>query len=52
MVEAIPSEIFLEFLHRKGTVSAQTKFPRVMKGKLLAEWNTLLKERGFTPVEA
>ncbi len=50
-VEAVPSSVFFDFLHRKGPVSAQTKFPRVMKGKLLSEWNGLLKEKGFEPAE-
>jgi len=52
LVEAIPSQLFFDFLHRKGKVSAQTKFPRVMKGKLLNEWNALLTEKGLNPVEA
>lgn len=50
LVEALPPELFMEFLKRKGNVSAQTKFPRVLKGKLLNDWNALLKEKGFEPV--
>jgi len=52
LVETIPSQLFFDFLHRKGNVSAQTKFPRVMKGKLLSEWNALLTEKGLKSVEA
>ncbi|HXB39990.1 MAG TPA: GH3 auxin-responsive promoter family protein, partial [Bacteroidia bacterium] len=52
LVEVLPTKMFLEFLHRKGKVSAQTKVPRVLKGKLFAEWNTFLKENGMEPVSA
>ncbi|MGZ3903457.1 MAG: GH3 family domain-containing protein [Bacteroidia bacterium] len=51
-VEALPNKMFMEFLEYKGKVGAQTKFPRVLKGKTLAEWNTFMKEKGYTPPEA
>jgi hypothetical protein len=47
-VEALPPQLFIDFLHRKGKVGAQTKFPRVLKGKNLDEWNSFLKEKGYT----
>jgi hypothetical protein len=50
-VETLPSKMFVEFLHHKGKVGAQTKFPRVLKGKTLTEWNAFLKEKGLTPEE-
>jgi hypothetical protein len=50
-VEVLPTKLFVEFLHR-GYVSAQTKFPRVLKGKSLVEWSAFLKEKGFTPPES
>ncbi len=47
-VEALPEQLFIDFLLRtKGKISAQTKFPRVLKGKTLDEWNTFLKEKSF-----
>lgn len=46
-VECLPPQMFIEFLHRKGKVSAQTKFPRVLKGKNLEEWNAFLAEKGI-----
>jgi hypothetical protein len=47
-VEAIPSQLFIDFLLRtKGKISAQTKFPRVLKGKTLDEWDAFLKEKGY-----
>lgn len=49
-VETLPSAWFFEFLHRKGKVGAQTKFPRVIKGRMLTEWNAFLKEKGLEPV--
>ena len=47
-VEALPPQLFIDFLVRsKGKISAQTKFPRVLKGKTLDEWNAFLKEKGY-----
>lgn len=50
-VEAHPSKMFFEFLQSKGKVTAQTKFPRVIKGKTLTEWNSFLQKNGIQPVE-
>ncbi len=50
-VEVLPTKIFVEFLHHIGKVSAQTKFPRVLKGKTMAEWSIFLKEKGYTAPE-
>ncbi len=50
-VEALPTKMFIEFLHHKGKVGAQTKFPRVLKGKTFNEWNSFLKEKGLKPAE-
>ena len=51
IVEVLPSNLFVEFLEFKGKVGAQTKFPRVLKGKTLAGWGEFLKEKGYTPPE-
>ncbi|MHB8259252.1 MAG: GH3 family acyl-acid amido synthetase [Bacteroidia bacterium] len=45
---ALPPEVFIEFLHHKGKVGAQTKFPRVLKGKALDDWNAFLLEKGLS----
>ena len=34
---------FMEFMEHKGKVGGQHKFPRVLKGKLLEEWQQFLK---------
>ena len=34
---------FLEFMAVKGKLGSQHKFPRVMKGKMLADWERFLQ---------
>ena len=42
-VSVMPEKIFLDFMESKGKVGGQHKFPRVLKGKMLDEWNKFLK---------
>lgn len=42
-LEVLPEEKFLQFMALKGKLGSQHKFPRVMKGKMLGEWNQFLK---------
>ncbi len=42
-LEILPEEQFLKFLELKGKLGSQHKFPRVMKGKMLDEWNRFLQ---------
>jgi len=42
-VEVLPEETFLKFMELKGKLGSQHKFPRVMKGKMLEEWEGFLK---------
>lgn len=42
-LEVLPEEKFLKFMELKGKLGSQHKFPRVMKGKMLAEWDKFLK---------
>jgi hypothetical protein len=42
-LEVLPEETFMKFLEAKGKLGSQHKFPRVMKGKMLEEWNCFLK---------
>ena len=47
-IEALPPKFFIDFLlHTKGKVGPQTKFPRVLKGKTLDDWNNFLREKGY-----
>ncbi|RYY62647.1 MAG: GH3 auxin-responsive promoter [Chitinophagaceae bacterium] len=41
-LEVLPEEKFMHFMQLKGKVGSQHKFPRVMKGKMLDEWNKYL----------
>jgi hypothetical protein len=42
-VTVLPEKTFLDFMKSKGKVGGQHKFPRVMKGKMLEDWNRFLK---------
>lgn len=41
-VQILPEEKFLAFLESKGKVGSQHKFPRVLKGKMLKDWEAFL----------
>ena len=42
-LEQLPEEKFMKFMELKGKLGSQHKFPRVMKGKMLADWNRFLE---------
>lgn len=42
-LEVLPEEKFLRFMELKGKLGSQHKFPRVMKGTMLADWETFLQ---------
>ncbi len=42
-VTVLPEKIFLDFMKSKGKIGGQHKFPRVLKGKMLDDWNKFLK---------
>lgn len=42
-VEVLPTETFIDYLKFMGKFGAMNKFPRVMKGQALKEWETFLK---------
>ena len=41
-IEVLPEEKFLQFMAQKGKLGSQHKFPRVLKGKMLEDWNKFL----------
>ncbi len=43
-VEVLPSKVFYDWMRKKGKEGAQNKFPRVLKNKVLQEWEDFLKE--------
>ena len=42
-LEVLPEQKFLEFMAVKGKLGSQHKFPRVMKGKMLVDWERFLQ---------
>ncbi len=42
-LEVLPEEKFMKFMELKGKLGSQHKFPRVMKGPMLEEWERFLK---------
>lgn len=42
-LEVLTEEKFMKFLELKGKLGSQHKFPRVMKGKMLEQWNKFLE---------
>lgn len=43
MVEVLPEKTFMDFMKAKGKIGGQHKFPRVLKGKMLEDWQKFLK---------
>ncbi|MBB1283255.1 GH3 auxin-responsive promoter family protein [Flavisolibacter sp. BT320] len=44
-VEVLPEETFLKFMEAEGKLGSQHKFPRVLKGKMLKDWEVFLASR-------
>ncbi|TDH25125.1 GH3 auxin-responsive promoter [Segetibacter sp. 3557_3] len=42
MLDVLTEEDFMEFMRQKGKVGGQHKFPRVLKGKMLEDWQNFL----------
>ncbi|HOZ86548.1 MAG TPA: GH3 auxin-responsive promoter, partial [Bacteroidia bacterium] len=42
LVTILPNEAFIDFLASKNKLGGQSKFPRVLKGKNLNEWQAFL----------
>ena len=47
-VEVLSEESFMEFLRQKGKIGGQHKFPRVLKGKMLEDWQHFIKHELVT----
>ncbi|MBZ5859048.1 GH3 family domain-containing protein [Flavihumibacter profundi] len=43
-LDVLPESKFMEFMASKGKVGGQHKFPRVLKGKMLQDWQAFLGE--------
>ncbi|WP_431212763.1 hypothetical protein ACQ86N_45050 [Puia sp. P3] len=42
-VKVLPEEKFMEFMRLKGKIGGQHKFPRVLKGNMLLDWQKFLE---------
>ncbi len=42
-IEVLPEKTFLAFMTSKGKLGSQHKFPRVLKGQMLEDWNIFIK---------
>ena len=43
LLDVLPEKTFISFMRSLGKVGGQHKFPRVLKGKMLEEWNKFLQ---------
>jgi hypothetical protein len=43
MVKVLPESTFMGFMESKGKIGGQHKFPRVLKGKMLEDWQSFLR---------
>jgi len=42
-INVLPVSKFMEFMHLKGKIGGQHKFPRVMKGKMFEDWTRFIE---------
>lgn len=47
VVKVLPSKAFYDWMRLKGKEGAQNKFPRVVKDKVLADWESYLLSNGY-----
>lgn len=43
IVNVLPTKVFYQWMHDRGKIGAQNKFPRVLKAKQLEEWESHIK---------
>jgi hypothetical protein len=46
-LEKMPEEKFMKFMESKGKLGSQHKFPRVLKGRMLEDWNKFLAKESL-----
>ncbi len=44
IVEVLPSKVFYDWMRKRGKEGAQNKFPRVLKNKILGEWEAHIND--------
>jgi hypothetical protein len=45
IITVLPEDTFLDFMKSKGKEGGQHKFPRVLKGKMLEDWQSFLQKQ-------
>ena len=48
-VFALPVNTFYQWMEQRGKIGAQNKFPRVLKGNQINQWEEFLKTQGLIP---
>jgi hypothetical protein len=48
VVTVLPEETFMDFMKSKGKIGGQHKFPRVLKGKMLEDWQAFLMAPAYS----
>ena len=46
-VQVLPEEKFMAFMLSQGKIGGQHKFPRVLKGKMLKDWQQFLEKESI-----
>lgn len=46
-LQKLPEQAFMQFMESKGKLGSQHKFPRVLKGKMLQDWNEFLQTNNY-----
>jgi hypothetical protein len=47
-LEILPSQTFIDWMQAHGKMGGQHKFPRVLKGKQLEDWQLFLAQRNVS----
>ena len=48
-IQVLPEDVFMNFMEAEGKLGSQHKFPRVLKGKMLKDWNEFLDKQTTAP---
>ncbi len=48
LIQILPEEFFMKFMEAEGKLGSQNKFPRVLKGKMLDDWEAFLEKNKTT----
>lgn len=46
-IDVLPSQVFYDYMKHQGKEGSANKFPRVLKGQRLEDWENYLREKGL-----